>query len=192
MESALVNYISKHVEISDELEAIIIKSSNIKTFKKGTILLNDNDISNESFFLLKGCLRSYIMQDGEEKTIEFFTEGQPVIPKNFGKKVPTEQFLECVDDSILNVSSPEFEAEMFEKYPQFESICRIIGEIIMENQQELFTNYKLKNPEDRYVHFVNTRPELVQQVPQYQIASYLGLTPQSLSRIRKRISEKSK
>lgn len=192
MKNQLVEYILKHTTLSAELERIILKSSNIKEFKKGTVILNDYDYSNESFFVLKGCLRSYIIIDGEEKTIEIYTEGQPIIPKNYGKKIPTEQFLECLEDSDLNINSPEFEAEMFRKYPEFESICRIISEIVMAKHEELFINFKITKPEDRYLHLMKTRPDVVQRVAQYQIASYLGLTPQSLSRIRKRLTEKTK
>lgn len=192
MKNELVTYISKHVDLPEELERVIIESSNIKTYTKGTILLTDNSISNESFFVLKGCLRSYLFKDGEEVTLELYTEGQPVTPKNYGKKIPTGQYLECIEDCTLNVGSTEFEAEMLQKYPQFETICRIIGEVIMENQKELFINFKITKPEDRYLHLIETRPDLIQRVPQYQIASYLGLTPQSLSRIRKRLSRNQK
>ena len=190
MKDQLVKYISNHMQLSKELEEVILKSSNIRKYKKGTIILNEKSISNESFFVLKGCLRSFVIKDGEEVTIEFYTEGQPIIPKNYGKKVPTEHYLESTEESIVNVNSPEFEAEMFNKYPEFESVCRIIGEIIMDQQQEQFANYKMATPEDRYLHLVNSRPDLLQRIPQYQIASYLGLTPQSLSRIRKRLLEK--
>lgn len=192
MENALVKYITKHTAISEELKQVVIASSNLRTYKKGTLVLNENSISNESFFVLKGCLRSYLIEDGEEKTLEFYTEGQPITPKNYGEKIPTEQYLECIEECTVNVGSTEFEKEMFLKYPQFESICRIIGEVVMAKQQELFTNYKTAKPEDRYIHLLNERPELIQRAPQYQIASYLGLTPQSLSRIKKRLLKKSK
>ncbi|NJB83860.1 Crp/Fnr family transcriptional regulator [Wenyingzhuangia aestuarii] len=190
MKRELVNYISSHMDLPEKLEKIVLDSSNIKKYKKGTLILKEDTIANESFFVLKGCLRSYLLKDGDEKTIEFYTEGQPVVPKNYGKKIPTEQYLECVEETIVNVNSPEHEAEMFQKHPEFESVCRILGEIILEKQQELFVNYKMATPEDRYTHLRNTRPDLLQRVPQYQIASYLGLTPQSLSRIRKRLVDK--
>ena len=191
MKNELVKYISNHLHLSDELEKIVIESSNIKTYKKGELILSEASIANESYLVLKGCLRSYLIKDGDEITLDLYTEGQPITPKNYGKKIPAEHFLECVEESTLNVNSPEFEAEMFQKYPQFESICRIIGEVILSQHQDHFTNYKMTSAEDRYLHLVETRPTLLQRVPQYQIASYLGLTPQSLSRIRKRLSEKS-
>lgn len=192
MERELVKYVSKYMSLTKELEEIIAGCSNIKSFKKGTILLNEKSIANESFFVLKGCLRSFVFIDGEEKTLDLYTEEQGVVPKNYGKNIPTEHFLECVEDCVLNVSSPEMEAAVFLKHPQFESVCRVIGEKVMEKHQEFFFNYKMANPENRYLHLQQTRPDLFQRVPQYQIASYLGLTPQSLSRIRKRLIEKSK
>ncbi|MDB4297157.1 Crp/Fnr family transcriptional regulator [Flavobacteriaceae bacterium] len=190
MQNELLNYISKHVNLSEQLKEVVVQSSNIRTYKKGSLILKENSIPNENFFVLKGCLRSYILKDGEEITLEFYTQGQPITPKNYGKNKATEQFLECIEDSVLNCSSPELEAAMFLNHPEFESICRILGEIIFEQQQELFTNYKISNPEDRYLHLVKTRGDLLQRVPQYQIASYLGLTPQSLSRIKKRLLAK--
>lgn len=190
MENELVAYISSHVHLSEELKKVVVESSDIHTFQKGTVLLDENSIAQESFFVLKGCLRSYLIKDGEDVTLELYTEGQPVIPKNFGKEVPTGQYLECLEDCTLNVGSQEHEAEMFQKYPQFETICRIIGEVILEKRQESFDHYKTTKAEDRYVHLRATRPDLLQRVPQYHIASYLGITPQSLSRIRKRLSGK--
>jgi len=192
MKNELVKYILNHTVLSKELEEIVIESSNIRTYKKGTLILDENSISNESFLVLKGCIRSFLIVNGEEKTLEIYTEGQPIMPKNYGKNLPTEQFLECIEESIVNAGSKEFEEAMLAKYPQFQSICRIIGEVIMAKQQELFLNYKIASPEDRYLHLTKNRPDLLQRVPQYQIASYLGLTPQSLSRIRKRLLNKTK
>ncbi|GGF63203.1 Crp/Fnr family transcriptional regulator [Wenyingzhuangia marina] len=192
MNNELVKYISNHMPLSKDLEEIIIQSSQVRNYKKGTIILNEKDISNESFLVLKGCLRSYIINDGEETTLEIYTEGQPITPKNYSKNIPTGQYLECIEACVLNVNTPEHEAEMFLKHPQFESICRIIGEVIIAQQNESFTTYKLAKPEDRYLHLIKNRPNLIQRVPQYIIASYLGIAPQSLSRIRKRLLEKSK
>lgn len=192
MNNELLKYLSKYIPLSDELSQIVIESSNIKKYKKGTFLLKEGQISNESFLVLKGCIRSYLIKDGEEKTIEFYTEEEPVIAITYGKNETSPHYLECIEDAVLNVNTPEYEKEMFKKFPQFESVCRIMGEVMMANYQEKLTSYKMTNPEDRYLNLLENRPDLVQRAPQYQIASYLGLTPQSLSRIRKRIYDKSK
>lgn len=186
----IITYLTKHTSLSDELIDIVIASTIIKQFKKGTILLREGDVSKESYFVLHGCVRSYIIHDGDETTLEFYTEEQPLLPISYGKDTPSEQYLECIEDCVVTINTPEHEAAMFAKYPQFESICRIMSEVMMTNFQESFVNYKITNPEERYMFLQKKRPDLFQRVPQYQLASYLGIKPESLSRMRKRLSKK--
>ncbi len=187
MENEILKYLSKYVPITDEIASAINESAFIKSFKKGTILLEEGKISNECFFILKGCIRSYCIIEGEEKTIEFYTEEQALTPTSYGQKVASKHYLECMEDTIASVGSPEFEIEMYQKYPQLESVTRVIGEIVMSKYQENFAEFKMASPEERYLNLLKTRPDLLQRVPQHQIASYLGIKPESLSRIRKRI-----
>ena len=98
--------------------------------------------------------------------------------------------MECIEDTIVSSGTPEYEAEMFEKYPELESACRIMTEEMATSYQSSFTDYKLFSAEERYLKLQKERPELIQRVPQYQLASYLGIQPESLSRIRKRITKK--
>ena len=191
MENELVKYISKYMELPVELKSVIIESTVIQHYKKGKILLTADQFSKEGFLVLKGCIRDYIVQDGEEKTINFYTEEQPVTVVNYGKNIPSGHYLECVEDTTVSVGTPEHEAEMLKKHPQFDTVCRIISEVMMANLQTHFTDYRLMTSEERYLNFIKTNPELVQKVPQYQIASYLGMTPESLSRLRKRLSKKA-
>ena len=187
MENEILKYLSKYIPITDEIEKAINESAFIKSFKKGTVLLEQGSFSNECFFVLKGCIRCCCEVDGEEKTIEFYTEEQAVTPASYGKKIASKYCLECMEDTIASVGSPELEIEMYQKYPQLESITRVIGEIVMSKYQENFAEFKMASPEDRYLNLLKTRPDLLQRVPQHQIASYLGIKPESLSRIRKRI-----
>lgn len=187
MENEIIKYLSKYTSLSNEIAEIVVESTIIKNFKKGTLLLKEGDISKESYFVLKGCVRSYLIDDGEDKTLEFYTEEQPILPISYGKDTLSEQYLECVEDSILTVNTPEHENKMFLKHPQFESICRIMTEVMMSNFQESFINFKTSSPEERYLFLVKNRPDLLQRVPLFQLASYLGLKPESLSRLRKRL-----
>jgi CRP-like cAMP-binding protein len=192
MENEIVKYLSKYVPITDEIERAINESAFIKNFKKGTILLKEGNISNECYFILKGCIRSYYKRDGEEITVEFYTEEQAVTPSSYGKKIASEHYLECMEDTIASVGTPELEIEMFKKYPQLESLARVLGEIMMSKHQESFADFKMASPEERYLNLLKDRPDLLQRVPQNQIATYLGIKPESLSRIRKRIINRKK
>ena len=187
MENEIYEYLSKYIPITEELEEELGKIEFIKRFGKGTILLEEGKISNECFFIIKGCIRSYYLKDGDERTTEFYTEEQAVIPSAYGNKFPSEYFLECIEDTIAGVGTPELETEIYQKFPQLESLNRALGEAIMAKTQNTFAEYKMASPEERYLTLLKNRPDLVQRAPQHQIANYLGIKPESLSRIRKRI-----
>ncbi|UTW62856.1 Crp/Fnr family transcriptional regulator [bacterium SCSIO 12741] len=190
MKNQILKYLSKYTEINEELETAISECTFIKSFEKGSTLLKEGSYSNECYFILKGCIRSYYLKDGEEITTEFYTEEQSVVPSNFGKSTPSNCYLECIEDTLVSIGNPELEQESFKKYPALESLSRVIAETIIIGQRESFSRYKTSTPEDRYLDLLKNRPDLIQRVPQHQIASYLGIKPESLSRIRKRIVSK--
>lgn len=187
MENEILKYLSKYIPITEELEEELSKIEFIKSYTKGTILLEEGKISNECYFIIKGGIRSFYNKDGEEKTTEFYTEEQAVVPSAYGSNLPSKHYLECIEDTIAGVGNPELEAEIYMKFPQLESLNRALGEAIMAKQQDTFAEFKMASPEERYLALLKNRPDLFQRVPQHQIASYLGIKPESLSRIRKRI-----
>ncbi len=82
------------------------------------------------------------------------------------------------------------ESVIFEKFPKFETLCRVLSEQLLAKKQSSFEEFKTTSPEQRYLNLLQRRPDLLQRVPQHQLASFLGITPQSLSRLRGRINEK--
>jgi CRP-like cAMP-binding protein len=188
LEERVLRYLSKYTIITEELKKAISDSSFFKTYKKGTVLLQEGDYSNECYFVIDGCIRSYFMKDGAELTIDFYTEEQAVTPSSYGKSIPSQYYLECLEDTVVNVGNPKLEKAMYHKYPQLESLARVIGEAMLAQRQDSFTEFKSSTPEERYIHLLKARPDLPQRVSQHQLASYLGVKPESLSRIRKRIA----
>jgi hypothetical protein len=129
--------------------------------------------------------------DGEEKTNNFCTEEQWVISMNsFSQNTPSNHFLDCCMDCSLVVGNREKEENLYKLYPKFETISRKVIEQVLAAQQELLSSYTTDTAEQRYVKLLSTLPDLFQKIPQYQIASYVGVKPESLSGIRKRISQK--
>lgn len=88
MENEIIKYLSKYVTISKEVEKAIAESAMIKRYAKGTVLLRQGEIANEGFLVLKGCIRSYYLVDGKEKTTAFYTEEHAVVPLAYGKIQP--------------------------------------------------------------------------------------------------------
>lgn len=105
---------------------------------------------------------------------------------------PSAYLLNCEEDTILTVASKDLGVELYTKFPKFQIMYRILLEELVAKQQLISDEFKTTSPEQRYLNLLQNRPDLIQRVPQQQLASYLGIIPQSLSRLRARILEKSK
>lgn len=192
MQDTLFAFLSKYVALTEEEKNAILALDIFRSVKKGTILLREGQRSKESYFVLKGCIRTYYCIDGEEKTTAFYTEMESLTPHCVVSKTPSQYYISCVEDTILTVSNSDMEAVINRNFPKFETLCRILSEELLVKQQMNFDEFKISSPEQRYLNLLQSRPDLIQRVPQHQLASYLGIKPQSLSRLRARVLEKNK
>lgn len=189
MEKYLFDFIEQYMPLTEEEKQAIIDLDIIQSFKKSTVLVKEGDPIKSGYFVLKGCLRSYYMIDGEEKTTAFYTEMESVSVVAGSDTSKSAHFVDCVKDSIITVGNPEMEQETMEKFPRFEKLCLRVSEQLLVKNIASFADFKHSSPEERYLNLLKNRPDLLQRVPQHQIASFLGIKPQSLSRIRKRLAQ---
>jgi CRP-like cAMP-binding protein len=192
MQDVLFDFITKYIALTEDEKSALLSLDIFRTEKKGAILLEAGQNTSYSYFVLKGCMRTYYIINGEEKTTAFYTEMEGLTPHCVKSNTASEYYISCIEDAILVVSNAGMEVEINRKFPKFESMCRILSEERLAKQQIDFDAFKLSSPEQRYQNLLQNRPDLIQRVPQYQLASYLGIKPQSLSRLRARILEKSK
>jgi len=190
MQDLLFDFISKYISITEYEKETIVSLGIFHSVKKGSILLKEGQFSKDGYFVLKGCIRNYYIIDGEEKTTGFYTEMEGITPQCVHDDKASEYYIDCIEDSIMTISNPAMEIEVFKKFPKFETLCRILSEELLAKQQINFDQFKTSSPETRYLNLIKQRPDLIQRVPQHQLASFLGMKPQSLSRIRARITKK--
>ncbi|MDJ0626621.1 MAG: Crp/Fnr family transcriptional regulator [Rhodobacter sp.] len=162
-----------------------------RSLKKGEHALRAGTVANDVFFVHRGLLRYYFNDPGEggaERTGQFFDEGIVVTDaESFLTKTPGEQNFQALEPTSI-VIIPR--AALYDGYDNDHAIERF-GRLMLEQgligSQRRASRLLTLQPEERYRTFVQSRPEVARRVPQYLIASYLGLTPESLSRIRRRI-----
>jgi len=162
----------------------------IEEFKKGTVLFQQGDSPTACYFVLKGCVRQYSIDvEGREVTSNFYTEEQAIaVFDHKPDKISNYTFI-CVEDSVMVVGDLNTEKDMYNKHPQLESMTRKMIEADFAKIQEEFAAFIASSPEERFRLLQLKRPTLIDRVPQHQLASYLGMTPESLSRIKKRINQ---
>lgn len=191
MENEIVQLISRYLTLTDAEAEAFSECIPTQSFKKGTVLLKEGQISRDSYFVIQGCVRKYFIINGEERTTDFFVEDESIASlHSYTNKTPANHYFECVEDCRLAVLNYAKEQELFRRVPKYEALCRMGVEKDLSKQQEALAKFMTSTPEERYKNLIETRPDLLQRVPQYHLASYLGIQPESLSRIRKRISSK--
>jgi len=193
MKDILFSYLSEFTSLSREEQQNIVDSIIIQEFKKGTDLLKQGDVPSKCYFVLKGCIRQYsVDENGKEVTSNFYTEEQTIAIFNHHKLDKSSEYtFTCLEDSTMVVGELDEIENMYNQFAQLELMTRKIVEKNFGQTQENFAKFISSTPQDRFKTFLSERPNLIHRVPQHQLASYLGITPESLSRIKKRILTES-
>lgn len=158
-----------------------------KEIASKVVLLNEGEISNNIYFIKKGCLRQWFNKDGKDITFQFFFEKQAVASiDSFLNYKPSLFTIESVEPSNINCISKDTFEKLNEIYPEFKDELNEYLFQRFQNYAQLFLSRIKDTPKERYEDLVKNHPEIIKRVPQHYIASYLGITPISLSRIRNR------
>ncbi len=191
MISALIKHLEVHTTLNEEEKTYLKNNVPIERFKKGHLLLSEGEISKAFYFIIKGSVRLFYKVGIEEKTAYFYFEDSFVSAyESFTKQSASKQYLETLEASEMAIISFETAYELLQLFPKFEFLARVIMEQELIVYQDIISAFVTQNAEKRYVQLLETNHRLIQRIPQHQLASFLGVAPETLSRIRKRIFSK--
>jgi CRP-like cAMP-binding protein len=161
---------------------------NFKKLNKKDLLLQEGQVCNFIAFINSGVLREYSFQNDKETTVDFVGENQFTSDyQSFIMQVPSMQYLEALTDVELLILKKDAINALFDQYKIWERFGRLIIEKVFCHAEAKRKKIISTSHDEQYRDFAAAYPQIVQQVPQYYIASYLGLTPEHLSRLRKKI-----
>ena len=187
----IINSIKQMTGFTDIEVGIVLKHFETKTIKKKTNILKAGKTAKEVYFILSGCIRLFYEKDGEDISAYFFTEKMFAgAYDSFISQKSSRHSIETLEECQLLSISYKALQELFIEFPKMNEFVRRILEQRFVALHELFTAQILDSPEERYLNLQKKRPDLLNRIPQHQIATFLGITPVSLSRIRNRVTKK--
>jgi len=186
----LKNKILSYTQVDDVHLDYWLKVYRKIELKKGEALVSPGQLVTHFYYVAKGCIYYYKLEDGEEKVLEFYTDDVffTDLPA-YVKGTPSNYYLKASENTTVYAIQKSDAESSFEKSHQLERFGRLS---MQEAFMKIFTRVERRNSrtnEERYLRLLDKRPDLFQRVPQYLIASYLGLTPVGLSKIRKRLGK---
>ncbi|UPT70674.1 MAG: Crp/Fnr family transcriptional regulator [Flavobacterium sp. JAD_PAG50586_2] len=182
----LITHIRKFIVLDDAEAAIVISFFKNENFKKKSLLLHEGSLCSTQYFVLKGCLRLYIINEkGNEQTLQFAIENWWITDyMSLQTQRPTHFYIQAVENSeVLAIDTDHLE-KLLVRLPKMERYFRLILQKSFAAYQMRIKYLYTQSAEERYHFFNNLQPEFVQRIPQYMLASYLDFSAEFMSKIR--------
>ncbi len=192
MPDRLQAHINSRIKLSAKEYALCAGHFLTRRIRRRQYLLQEGEICHSIAFVENGCLREFTVDHrGEEHTIHFAIADWWITDMtSFLTGRPSASNIVAVQDSVVRLVTKEAREELFAAVPKMERFYRLLLESNYVATQARIVASLSASAEERYLSFLKTYPALIEQIPQHQIASYLGITPQSLSRIRRELAKK--
>jgi CRP-like cAMP-binding protein len=192
LSSSIIQNLSKHISLTTEETILFLSKTETKHYKAKTIILNAGEVCKHSYFVNTGLLRSFNINDNiVEHVLSFACEGWWIGDMySLLSQKPGTLFIEVLEDAEVVLLSKENQEQLYLEIPKLERFFRILTEnSLVANQERLMDNLSL-TAEERFEKFCKKYPTLIQKLPQKQIASYIGVTPEFFSKMKRKLLKK--
>lgn len=190
--SMILKNIAKHITLTQEEELFLLSKIETRNYKAKTIILNAGEVCKHSYFVNSGLLRSFTINDNiVEHVLSFACEGWWIGDMySLLSQKPGNLFIEVLEDADVVLLSKENQEQLYFEIPKLERFFRILTEnSLVAHQERLMDNLSL-TAEERFDKFCKRYPTIIQRVPQKQIASYIGVTPEFFSKMKSKMLKK--
>jgi CRP/FNR family transcriptional regulator, anaerobic regulatory protein len=188
MTKNFIEFISQITTFTDEEMQLAKSLFTERTLKRGEFWIKEGEFKPDLIFLNKGMLRAYFIKGEIEKTFDLAIENQVITSAScYSLGLPSNYYIQAVEDCYISTISKENLEILFTQTPKWERVGRIVAEAYTVEQEDRIRSFVADTAQERYENLAQNQPELIQRTPQIYLANYLGITPQSLSRLRRNI-----
>ncbi|PNW26388.1 Crp/Fnr family transcriptional regulator [Formosa algae] len=191
MHTAIADHIQNHIQPTPAEMHIFLSTLNEVSVSKGQFLLKPGTHVKHEYFVIKGCLKAYYLDvKGSKHILQFAIENWWIGDFNaFYNQIASNLYIEAIEDAqLLSINYDKLQ-EVYEQAPIFERYFRILITKAFISQQKRILSAQEKNTQDRYLEFCQSYPNIENRVANYDVANYLGVTPENLSRVRKALKK---
>ncbi|TDQ15079.1 CRP-like cAMP-binding protein [Algoriphagus boseongensis] len=187
----LINYFDQILPLNEEEKNALEEVYQERRIKRRQFILQEGDICKHYTYVVEGCFKMYLIDpNGKEHNLQFAIENWWIGDiGSFHSEEPSKLTVEALENSVILQIKKEDQLRLFEAYPKFDRIFRVLTENALVSAQRRILQNISSTAEDRYLDFVKRYPYFFNRISNVQIASYLGVTPEFLSTIRKKLSE---
>jgi len=187
----LVDYFNNHLPLNEEEKSMVEEVFKERRVKRKQFILQEGDISKLNTFVVEGCFRMYMVdENGKEHNLQFAIENWWIGDiGSFHTEQPSKLYIEAIENSVILQINKEDHLKLFVEYPKFNRIFRVMTENALVSAQRRILQNISSTAEERYLDFVERYPHFFNRISNVQIASFLGVTPEFLSTIRKKLSK---
>lgn len=188
----LIDYFEKHLPLDEEEKSVVKEVFKERRVKRRQFILQEGDICKYNTFVVEGCFKMYLIDSNvKEHNLQFAIENWWIGDiGSFHSAKPSRLNIEAIENSIILQIKKEDQWKLYVEYPKFNRIFRVIAENAMVSLQNRVLQNISSTAEERYLEFLEKHPNLFNRISNVQIASYIGVTPEFLSKIRKEIISK--
>ena len=185
----LIEYFNRLLPLNEEERSVLETDFKERKIKRRQFILQEGDVSKLNTFVVEGCFKMYMIDgNGKEHNLQFAIENWWIGDiGSFHTEQPSKLYIEAIENAVILQINKEDQLKLFVEYPKFNRIFRVITENALVSTQRRILQNISSTAEERYLDFMERYPHFFNRISNVQIASYLGVTPEFLSTIRKRL-----
>lgn len=181
----IIEHFEQFIKVGDELKFELLKRVSIVSYHKGELIIEANKVSTKSYYLLEGLTRTYFLKDGKE-IIEYFSSKNEWAnsPRSWRTGKPDIYYVDAIEDTKALCIEVTDMIYLFDNFPELDRYGRLSVTLLLDHLIERIMSFRFTNAREKYLHFMQTYPDVHHRIPLGMVASYLGITQETLSRIR--------
>jgi CRP-like cAMP-binding protein len=181
----IINHFEKFIRVSDNLRVELIDRVSIVCFKKGDLIIDANKVCTKSYYIIQGLTRTYFIKNGKEINEYFSSDNEWAnSPRSWRAGKPDIYYVSAIEDiSALCIKAGDM-IFLFDNFPELDRYGRLSMVTLLDHLMERITSFRFTSAKEKYIHFMRTYPDIYHRIPLGMVASYLGITQETLSRLR--------